>query len=125
VLKRMKGIRRSVTTAVTWLDGHNGLLTALATVAIAALTYFVASSASEQGKTTSKQLIVMQGQLDEMKASFAVDRAYVFGNFNGWDGALVVPGLAAKLSFDNFGRTPGILRESPGGKVRIFDQRTN
>lgn len=47
---------------IRWLDAHNGLLTALASLAIAALTYFVAVYASGQLK-------VMSNQLDEMRAT--------------------------------------------------------
>ena len=43
------------------MDSHNGLLTALATIAIAALTYFVAVYANGQLKVLSDQLTEMRG----------------------------------------------------------------
>jgi uncharacterized cupin superfamily protein len=64
-----------VVSRVAWLikqlDAHAGYLTALATVAIAILTYFVASYASKQETTFGGQLHVMQEQLNEMKSGAA------------------------------------------------------
>jgi hypothetical protein len=53
------------------LQTYNGLLTALATVAMAVLTYFLAYYAFEQGRITDKQLSVMQGQLNAMQEEFS------------------------------------------------------
>jgi hypothetical protein len=61
-------VGRLIQTAVHWLDAHDGLLTALATVAIATLTFFLAHDSSQQAAISNKQLSVMQGQLDEMRA---------------------------------------------------------
>jgi hypothetical protein len=47
---------------VEWLDGHNGLVTALSTVAIAVLTYFVAVYANGQ-------LGIFRSQLEEMRST--------------------------------------------------------
>jgi hypothetical protein len=48
---------------VIWIDGHNGFFTALATVAIAALTYYLVSGADRQEGVMEKQLTVMQVEL--------------------------------------------------------------
>ena len=57
----MKWIGRPIRITIQWLDSHNGLLTALATIAIAALTYFVAVYANGQLKVLSDQLTEMRG----------------------------------------------------------------
>lgn len=55
--------------ASAWLNSHNGLVTALATVVIAWLTYSISTDSSRQGG-------VMQGQLDEMRKQreFTIDQ---------------------------------------------------
>jgi hypothetical protein len=60
-----------------------------------------------------RQLTVMQGQLDEMEKSFTVDRAYVFGEFDGYGTLPIEPGITARFWFRNYGRTPAILRTAP------------
>jgi hypothetical protein len=55
-----KWLIRPIGGAVSWLDGHNGLVTALATVAVAVLTYFVAVYASGQLRIFGAQLNEMQ-----------------------------------------------------------------
>lgn len=72
--------------------------------------------------------ILMGKQLDEMKQSFVVDRAYVLGDrFDGWGKVSVKHGLIAKFWLNNFGKTPGILSSpihigcsySPNGPLRL------
>lgn len=53
------------------LDPYSALLTALATIALAVLTYFLAVYANDLGRISGRQLTVMQGQLDVMKAQLA------------------------------------------------------
>ena len=53
---------------VGWLDRHDGLLTALATGAIAVLTLSLAHDSARQAKISNRQLEAMQGQLDAMKS---------------------------------------------------------
>ncbi len=61
-----------------------------------------------------KQLIAMQGQLDEMKQSFANDRAYVLdAGFDGYGSGVIAPNIIAGFWFNNYGRTPGILKIPP------------
>jgi hypothetical protein len=61
-----------------------------------------------------QQLVAMQGQLDEMKQSFVTERAYVLpARFDGYGAAAVAPNLTAALWFNNYGRTPGILKLPP------------
>lgn len=57
------------------------------------------------------QLNVMQGQLDEMKQSFASDRAYVLnGGFSGVGNREIVTGDSVTIAFENFGKTPAEIR---------------
>ncbi|MCE9650243.1 MAG: hypothetical protein K8R18_11540 [Parvibaculum sp.] len=67
-------IIRPLDIVVIWLDGHDGLVTALATVAIAWLTWNLATYAGHQEK-------IIQGQLAEMhsqaQAFNATQRAFV------------------------------------------------
>lgn len=67
VEKAGKGIRRWFWQVIVFLDGHNGLVTALATVAIAYLTYSLAADSSRQAAISRGQLDTMQSQLDEMR----------------------------------------------------------
>ena len=53
-------IWRGTGAVVTWLDSHNGIVTAAATFAIAVLTYYVVQFTAEQGKITNRQLAVME-----------------------------------------------------------------
>lgn len=68
-VRGFQSITRCGGTAVKWIDAHNGVFTAAATLAIAVLTYFLAHYAYQQGITFTRQLNVMQGQLDEMQAA--------------------------------------------------------
>lgn len=52
---------------IDWIDAHNGLMTALATVAIACLTWFISSDSHDQLDAVRGQQAVMQSQLDEIK----------------------------------------------------------
>jgi hypothetical protein len=54
---------------VDWLDTHDGLLTAIATVAIAAFTYYLAHDSAQQARISGDQLDAMRGQLTEMKTA--------------------------------------------------------
>jgi hypothetical protein len=60
---------------VLWLHQHDGLITALATVAIAYLTISLAGDSARQADTTNGQLRVMQSQLTEMQSQSAIQRA--------------------------------------------------
>lgn len=77
---------------------------AAAIVAVAAI--FAASLDSD------RILNAMQGQLDEMKAAFAVDRAYVL-YANKWENDPIAPGAMAKIWVKNYGKTPAIDRIPP------------
>ncbi|MGH6836302.1 MAG: hypothetical protein ACREC9_12315 [Methylocella sp.] len=63
-----RSIIRPAAWTINWVNSHNGLLTAIATVAIAVWTYFVAQYAADQSKIIRKQLTIMQGQLDAVEA---------------------------------------------------------
>jgi hypothetical protein len=91
--------------------------TAGATVAIAILTAVTIGVGISQYVIFDRQLTVMQGQRDEMKQSFAPDRAYVFlDRFDGYANQPIQPGAVANFWLRNFGRTPGILTAPPGAK---------
>jgi hypothetical protein len=56
---------------------------------------------------------------DRAKAQFAVERAYVLNvKFNGYGSAPIAPGLTANFWFNNFGKTPGILKIPPNAMCR-------
>ncbi len=62
-----------------------------------------------------QQLCVMQGQLDEMRQSFAADRAYLLnGGFTGYGAADPSPQTQVGFTFTNFGRTPAEVRSIGG-----------
>jgi hypothetical protein len=63
-----KFIWRWITHAVRLANDNNGLVTALATVAIAALTWSISEDSKQQAKIARDQFKVMQGQLDAMEA---------------------------------------------------------
>lgn len=60
--------------AVRWLDGHDGLITAIATVAIAALTWVLAEYASDQGEILNRQFRLAKEQSDAYNTT---ERAFV------------------------------------------------
>jgi hypothetical protein len=60
-------IARPIQWLIDWLDGHAGLVTAVATAVIAAFTVSLAIDSARQAGITNKQLSVMQDQLDAMK----------------------------------------------------------
>jgi hypothetical protein len=71
---RERFIYRPIKTVADWLDSHNGLVTAAATVAIAWLTWSLSSDSSRQAETangilsaTRAQQTAMEGQLAEMR----------------------------------------------------------
>jgi hypothetical protein len=66
---------RPIKTAISWLDHHDGIVTAIATVAIAYLTFSLADDSRRQAKTASDQFRIMQGQLDQMTSSTASTKA--------------------------------------------------
>jgi hypothetical protein len=77
--KVLQAVGRGFAASLRWIDNHNGLLTAAATVAIAVLTYYVVQFTSEQGKITNRQLAVMEAdQRPWIKTdlSFASDLTY-------------------------------------------------
>jgi hypothetical protein len=77
--KALQAVGRGLAAPLRWIDNHNGLLTAAATVAIAVLTYYVVQFTSEQGKITNRQLAVMEAdQRPWIKTdlSFASDLTY-------------------------------------------------
>jgi len=77
--KALQAVGRGLAASLRWIDNHNGLLTAAATVAIAVLTYYVVQFTSEQGKITNRQLAVMEAdQRPWIKTdlSFASDLTY-------------------------------------------------
>jgi hypothetical protein len=97
--------------------------TARATWAIAVLTAVTIGVGWSQYRIFDRQLTVMQGQLDEMKQSFAPDRAYVFSSkFEGYDKSPIQPGAVVTFWFNNFGRTPAILTIPPGAKCAYLAQ---
>jgi hypothetical protein len=74
-------------------------------------THEVASAALKGSESAEKQVIAMQGQLEEMKKSFTIDRAYVLNSeFVAYKEMPIEPGAVARFSFKNFGRTPAILK---------------
>lgn len=60
LLKTFHAIVHWLSASLRWIDSHNGLLTAAATVAIAVLTYYVAQLTSEQGKIATRQLSIIE-----------------------------------------------------------------
>ncbi|MGH6840935.1 MAG: hypothetical protein ACREDV_02420 [Methylocella sp.] len=84
-------------------------LTAIFTAFLAAFAYYAWDEATRGTRA-------LQGQLDEMKKSFSVDRAYIFGEFEGYGTLPIEPGIMAKFWFKNYGRTPAILRTPPATK---------
>ena len=92
---------------VQWLDGHNGLVSAVASVVIVVLTISLAFYAGGQ-------LTVMRGQLDEMRAE---QRPWV-----GVDGVHVEPlkagqPIIASVRVKNVGRSPAFkIRAGFGGQ---------
>lgn len=91
------------------LDDHNGVLTAAATIAIAVLTYFLASDSSRQATISGNQLNVMQGQLDEMKTErrpwVYPDKVVVSGDTFFDSNRLMIP---ITVTVKNTGQTPAI-----------------
>lgn len=64
-----KYVREPFKAVVAWVDGHNGFVTALSTVAIAVLTFFLAVYANGQLRVFSEQLAEMKssgGQTDTL-----------------------------------------------------------
>ena len=87
------------------------------------LTAVIAAGGIVSAIIFGMQLIAMQGQLDEMKQSFAPDRAYVFSSkFEGYDKSPIQPGAVVTFWFNNFGRTPAILTIPPGAKCAYSAQ---
>jgi hypothetical protein len=84
----LKYVFNPIGMGVAWLDGHNGLVTALSTVAIAVLTYFVAVYANGQ-------LDVFRSQLEEMHSSGAQTDALI-EIYKKQAGAAAVQAQAAK-----------------------------
>jgi hypothetical protein len=60
-------VARPTVCIIQWIDRHDGIVTAAATVAIACLTWSLAQDSSRQAETAKAQFKVMKGQLDEMK----------------------------------------------------------
>jgi hypothetical protein len=56
---------------ITSLDNHGAAVTAIATAFIAALTFFLAKYAHDQGVIADNQRVVMQKQLSEMQRDYA------------------------------------------------------
>jgi hypothetical protein len=76
-------VAKGFQTIVSWLNFHNGLLTAIATAAIAYLTVSVSADSKRQAETAvgllsanQSQQKIMQGQLDEMQRQieFTIDQ---------------------------------------------------
>lgn len=93
-----------------FLHANEGLLTALATIAIAFFTLSLRQSTDRLWEGGKEQLTVMQGQLTEMQQSFAAERAYVLKSEFKGTGVAPVPGAQVTFTFRNFGRTPADIR---------------
>jgi hypothetical protein len=114
---------RPVTATISWLDGHGGTITAAATLAIAVLTYFVASNAYDQGTIFKRQLTIMQGQLDGIEA----DRrpwVYITRPIIEEPGLRVVQDgvvIAVTFGYKNVGKTPAKFADILG-HMRVVNQ---
>jgi hypothetical protein len=99
VWKALQTVGRGLAASLRWIDTHNGLLTAAATVAIAFLTYYVARFTYEQGQITNRQLAVME----------ADQRPWIATTIEPAESLAIGPDSARlkfKYSLENTGRTP-------------------
>jgi hypothetical protein len=60
-------VARPIACIVPWIDKHDGVVTAAATVAIAFLTWSLSQDSRRQADTANDQFNIMRGQLDEMR----------------------------------------------------------
>ncbi len=111
-------VGRHIVWTAKALDPYSALLTALATVALAVLTYFLAVYANDLGTVSGKQLeamkgqqSVMQGQLDEMRLEqrpwLKVESSAGTGYDEG-DGKIWAP-HDVDLEITNTGKTPAFF----------------
>jgi hypothetical protein len=78
------------------------------------LAFFTAVLAIVTAFVGFLQWDVLRRTLDEMKEGFVVERAHVLNiKFDGYGSAPMAPGLTAKFWFNNFGKTPAILKIPP------------
>ena len=79
----LRNVAKGFQIIVSWLNLHNGLLTAIATAAIAYLTVSISADSKRQAETAvellsanQSQQKIMQGQLDEMQKQreFTIDQ---------------------------------------------------
>jgi hypothetical protein len=61
-------MERPIACIVRWIDKHDGVVTAAATVAIAFLTWSLSQDSRRQADTANNQFRIMKGQLDAMEA---------------------------------------------------------
>lgn len=80
-----------------WPDNHDGLITALATIVIAYLTYSLANDSARQADISQGTLKAIEGQLDTMRLD---QRAWIGG-----PDASYKDGIATFV-FTNTGKTP-------------------
>jgi hypothetical protein len=97
----LTAIGRWLGASLRWIDVHNGLFTAAATVAIAVLTVYVVHFTSEQGKITNRQLSVMEADQRpwiKTEITFASDLTY----------SDIRMSVTLHYSLKNVGRSPAL-----------------
>jgi len=105
------GLRATISNLVEWLETHDGAITALATIAIAAFTYTLYRSTEKLWKAGEQQIALAQTSAETTRRVLdhtrTVERAYVKISH-------VEPGLVfatdgtvrVTVQVKNFGRTP-------------------
>ena len=98
-----KYVLRWISYSIQLIDTHNGLVTAAATAAIAALTWSIAEDSQKQAQTAQAQFKIMRSQLDVMEAD---QRPWVGGpieikSITHDDGGVIFTHI-----YRNVGRTP-------------------
>jgi hypothetical protein len=98
-------IGRYLGVAVRWFDGHDGLMTALATVVMAVFTGFLAKYAADQGAITERQLNMMERQIDAAERPWIAVSFVPIGPLSfDKDGGE----LRLKVTLKNTGHTPAV-----------------
>jgi type II secretory pathway pseudopilin PulG len=108
-------IARWVGKIIKLLNDLNGLMTALATVAIAVLTWFISKDSHDQLDAVKGQQSVMQRQLDEIKEE---QRPWVAISV-----ALETPtvgkSLAVQINYNNVGHKPAFRMVSSASAIAV------
>jgi hypothetical protein len=110
----LRYVFRPMGKGVEWLDGHNGLVTSLSTVAIAVLTYFVAVYANGQ-------LGVFRSQLDEMRSTGKQTDALIAVTKQSADAAKLAATAALESNAAVRAQLKGyiIIPDEPDSKIRV------